>query len=400
MRRMAGAALAVLCLGSIVAACAPVKEPVKEPAPPQPQPPPPPALQPPDSPLPAGSPTLTTDTGFLTGLSNPWDTAFLADGTMFFSERVGPVSVRFPSGTVKPAVTPSDVLVSGAGGTMGIATDASFLFVCYTAPGSARVVRYPYTLNAALETVVVAPGLTVVTFPDGTDHHGCRIRLGPDGKLWITMGDGAIATAPQDLASLRGKVLRVNPDGSIPGDNPFAGSPVFTYGHRNPQGIAFAPGGQPYSIEHGSAIDDEVNKLVPGGNGGWDPIDAFGNYDGYDVDIPMTDFAKFPDAMTPVWHSGSFPPEGRLDSTVAPSGATFLTGSQWGSWDGALVVAFLKDSKARVMVLDGNGNVASSSPFLENGVRLRSAVQGPDGNLYIATDVGGGGGAIWKITPS
>jgi aldose sugar dehydrogenase len=107
----------------------------------------------------------------------------------------------------------------------------------------------------------------------------------------------------------------------------------------------------------------------------------------------MTDLEKFPDAMIPAWRSGD-------SFTLAPSGCTFLTGSQWGSWDGALVVAFLKDSVARVMFLDGNGQVDSVTPILDNGVRLRSAVEGPDGNLYISTDVGGGGGAIWQVVPS
>jgi glucose/arabinose dehydrogenase len=164
---------------------------------------------------------------------------------------------------------------------------------------------------------------------------------------------------------------------------------IYTFGHRNPQGIAFQPGtGQPYSIEHGPDKNDEVNRLVAGGNGGWDP-----NTGGsYDQSHPMTDLQKFPDAMIPAWRSGD-------NGTVAPSGGTFLTGSRWKSWDGALAVAFLKDAKARVMFLDGNGDVSFATPILANGVRLRSAVEGPDGNLYISTDVGGGSGAIWKVTP-
>jgi aldose sugar dehydrogenase len=106
----------------------------------------------------------------------------------------------------------------------------------------------------------------------------------------------------------------------------------------------------------------------------------------------MTDLEKFPNAMIPAWRSGT--------PTVAPSGATFLAGSQWKSWDGALAVAFLKNQRARVMFLDGGGNVTSTTPFLALGTRLRSAVQGPDGNLYITTDVGGGGDAIWQVVPS
>jgi aldose sugar dehydrogenase len=387
-RRMLTGLIVAVSIGSIFAACAPAKEP--------PPPPPPPAagLEPPDSSLPPGSPALNVDANFVTGLSNPWDMAFLSGGTMFFTQRASGVYVRFPDGTITDAVSPSDMLVGGAMGAMGLAVDSGSLFLCYTTSSDVRVVRFPYTLGS--NTVTVGAGVPVVPgIPKANDHFGCRVRLGPDEKIWVTTGDGAIATAPQDINSLAGKVLRVNPDGSAPSDNPFVSKlgddRIYTYGHRNPQGIAFS-GGQPYSVEHGSAIDDEVNKLFRGGNGGWDPVDEFGNYDGFDTFPPMTDFGKFPDAMNPVWKSG--------EPTVAPSGGTFLTGSEWGSWNGALVVAFLKDSKARVMLLDGAGGIVSSSPFLEHGIRLRSAVESPDGDLYIATDVGGGGGAIWKITPS
>jgi glucose/arabinose dehydrogenase len=322
--------------------------------------------------------------------------AFLADGTMFFSERPGSVKVRLTNGTINGIVIPPDVVAADTAGMMGIAVDPTFtsnklLYTCYAATNDVRVVRWQVnnTLNGVVGSTVVVDGI-----PRGADHFGCRIRFSPDGKLWVTTGDAAVGTNPQDLNSLAGKVLRVNSDGTAPADNPFVGQPgddrIYTFGHRNPEGIAFQPGtGQPYSIEHGPAIDDEVNRLVPGGNGGWDPVPG---YDGYGSSVSMTDLVKFPDAMIPAWRSG--------DHTVAPSGGTFLTGSQWGSWNGALVVAFLKDSDARVMFLDGNGNVAFASPILANGVRLRSAVEGPDGNLYISTDLGGGNDAIWKVTPS
>jgi aldose sugar dehydrogenase len=395
--RMIGCA-AVLAI-AVLAACTPAK------APPPAQPPPqdpffglPPV--PPDQGPPPNSPALATDTNFVTGLTNPWDMAFLGDGTMFFTQRPGPVKVRLPVGTINDIVTPGDVVLEGAGGMMGVAVDPSFgsnrfLYTCYLTSGDVRVVRWQVnlTLNG-----VVGSGTPILTgIPHGSDHFGCRIRFGPDGNLYIGAGDGAIATAPQDLNSLAGKILRVTANGNPANGNPFIGQAgddrIYTFGHRNPQGLAFRPGsGQPYSVEHGSAIDDEVNQLVPGGNGGWDPIDEFGNYDGYDTFPPMTDLQKFPDAMIPAWRSG--------DPTLAPSGATFLTGSQWKSWQNEVFVAFLKDSKARVMFLNGNGDVSFTVPVLANGVRLRSAVQGPDGNLYISTDVDGGGGAIWKVVPS
>jgi glucose/arabinose dehydrogenase len=393
-RARLGSAVGVVCLGALLAACVPPK------APPPPPPPPPPPVDPfaglppvpPDQPGPPNSPTVTK-TDLVTGLNNPWDMAFLPDGTMFFGERPGPVSVRLLDGTINHVVTPPDLVASSESGMLGLAVDPNyasnkFLYTCYGATGDVRVVRW--TVNDTLNGVVGAGAVLVQGIPRGVFHFGCRIRFGPDGKLWITTGDNGEGTNPQNLSTLSGKVLRVNADGSAPSDNPFVGTPgddrIYTFGHRNVQGIALQPGtGQPYSIEHGSDWDDEVNQLVAGGNGGWDPVP------GYDQSGSMTDLAKFPDAMIPAWRSG-FP-------TLAPSGGTFLTGPQWKSWEGALAVAFLKDSKARVMFLDGDGDVSSSTPFLELGTRLRSAVQGPDGNLYFSTDVSGGG-AIWKVVPS
>jgi aldose sugar dehydrogenase len=395
--------LAVLCVGLIAAACVPAKQPAQEP-PPQEPPPAPDSPHPPDQGPPPNSPTLTTTTNFVPGLTNPWDMAFLSDGTMFFTQRSGPVEVRLTNGTINTIVTPSDVSSGGAAGMMGIAVDPAFamnpasvtnrfIYTCYTTANDIRIVKW--SVNPLLNGVV-PPGTgtpIVQGISTGGDHFGCRTRFGPDGKLWFTIGDGATGTWPQDLSVLNGKTMRINSDGSAPSDNPFAGQPgiddrIFTYGHRNQQGIAFRPGtGEPYTAEHGPDINDEVNRLVPGGNGGWDPVP------GYDQSVPMTDLQKFPDAMIPTWRSGD-------SFTLAPSGCTFLTGAQWKSWNGALVVAFLKDGKARVMFLNGSGDVSSATPILEFGIRLRSAVQGPDGNLYISTDNGGGSDAIWKVVPS
>jgi glucose/arabinose dehydrogenase len=390
-RNRAGAALAVLCLGLIVTACVPPKSP-----PPPPAPPPPPGLPPapPDQGPPANSPTLTT-TNFVTGLTNPWDMAFLADGTMFFTERPGPVRVRLTNGMVNGIVTPGDVAPAGEAGMMGLAVDPGFasnrfIYTCYTATSDNRVVRYQ--VNNGFNGIVGSATVLVQGLAKANFHDGCRVRFGPDGKLWVTTGDGGVGTAPQDHNSLNGKVLRINSDGSAPPDNPFVGQPgddrIYTFGHRNPQGITFRPGGGvPYAIEHGPTVNDEVNQLTVGGNSGWDPVP------GYNQGVPMTDLQKFPNAMLPAWRSGD-------SGTLAPSGGTFITGAQWKSWANQLVVAFLKDSKARVMFLDGSGNVSFATPFLANGVRLRSAVQGPDGNLYISTDVGGGNGAIVRVVPS
>jgi glucose/arabinose dehydrogenase len=226
--------------------------------------------------------------------------------------------------------------------------------------------------------------------PWSTFHDGCRPRFGPDGFLYITTGDAGVGTSPQSGSSLGGKVLRVDTNGgAASGNNPPAGfdARIFNYGHRNVQGIAFRPSDSlGVSVEHGPTKDDEVNRVVRG-NFGWDPVP------GYNQTVPMTDTTKFPNAVRPIWTSG--------DPTIAPSGATFLAGGQWKAWDGALATAVLKDRQLRLLFIDGNGALTKQSlaDLGANVPRLRSAVQGPDGNLYLATDAAAPNGAIWKVTP-
>lgn len=162
---------------------------------------------------------------------------------------------------------------------------------------------------------------------------------------------------------------------------------IYTYGHRNVQGLAFRPSdGTPFSVEHGPDRDDEFNRLEPGGNYGWDPVP------GYNESVPMTDLVKYPDAIPAAWSSG-FP-------TIAPSGAGFVTGAQWSIWNESLAVAVLKGRELRFVHLNQAGTLVSYfSIALDGGDRLRSAVQGPDGSLYLATDVGGTGGRILRVTP-
>jgi len=384
-RRAGRLALAAIGLAFALSACVP-NQPGLNPAPP-------------DQAPPANSPTLTR-TDVVTGLTRPWDLAFVDADTFFFTQRGGAISVR--DGTNAPAVLtggPTDVVETGEGGMMGIAVDPSFatnrrIYVCFTTSGDNRVVRFDVSsaLTALSNRVDLVTGMTKASI-----HDGCRVRFSPPSRnLWVTMGDAAVGSLPQNINSLNGKVLRISPDTANTGvsGNPFVGRAgddrIYTYGHRNPQGIAFRPSnGQPYSVEHGPDKNDEVNRLVAGGNSGWDPVGC----SPYCQSVPMTDLQKFPGAMIPAWRSGD-------SGTLAPSGATFLTGSQWKSWNGALVVGFLKDARARAMFLDGNGNVSFATTFLANNTRLRSVVQGPDGNLYVATDVGTGQGAIWKVTPS
>jgi glucose/arabinose dehydrogenase len=354
---------------------------------------------------PAGAdPTLTVDPTFVTGLDHPWDLGFLGDGTMFFTQRSGAVRVRLPNGTVNAIVTPSDVRATGGeGGMMGIAVDPQFatrrlIFVCYSssAPtGTAtdnRVVRYKVnaTFNGFTNTRVIIAGMPHNDGAAGR-HSGCRPRFGPDGNLWIGTGDAAQGANPQNKASLGGKVLRVTRSGNgVAGnkgvDKPSSGwNPrIYTRGHRNVQGLCFRPNGHAFSVEHGTGVDDELNLLVSGANYGWDPVP------GYNESRPMTDLQKFPKAKVAKWSSGP---------TIAPSGCTFLSGVQWETFNGRLAMAVLKNSQVRILTLDSAGNLTAQTTVVDTNTRLRSAVQGPDGNLYLATDVGGTG-AIWKVTPS
>jgi glucose/arabinose dehydrogenase len=330
--------------------------------------------------------------------------AFLSDGTMFFDLRSGPIKVRLPDGTVKQIVVPSDVRSTGGeGGMLGIAVDPDlasnpasvtnrYLYACYSTLTDTRVVRFQVnsTFDGVDATVPIITGIPHNEAAGGR-HSGCRPRFRPGtSDLFVGTGDAAIGTNPQDTTSLGGKVLRVDRNGAGIAGNPFFGPTagddrIYTYGQRNVQGVAFrtADSEQPFSAEHGTGCDDEVNKLTPGANFGWDPVP------GYDESRPMTDFAKFPTAVAPVWKSGC--------PTLAPSGMTFLAGPQWKSWDGAAAVGMLKTMKLVIMFMNGAGTVTSTFDGFTPGVRLRSPVQSPsDGNLYIGTD----SGEVWKITPS
>jgi glucose/arabinose dehydrogenase len=205
----------------------------------------------------------------------------------------------------------------------------------------------------------------------------------------VGTGDAAIGTVPQDPTSLGGKILRVNRRGAGVAGNPGGALDprIYSYGHRNVQGLAFRSGtGRPFSVEHGPDRDDEVNRPEAGRNYGWDPVP------GYNEAVPMTDLARFPDAVPAVWSSGR--------PTIAPSGATFLAGARWGAWDGAFVMTALKGEQLRVISFArSRGRILAEETALTDRGRLRTPVQGPDGDLYVTTDIGGGGGSVLRVSP-
>jgi glucose/arabinose dehydrogenase len=339
------------------------------------------------APAPTGPPTLAVTT-LVSGLVIPWDLAFTPDGTLLFTERPGRLKARLGDGTVRLLADISGSLnTDGERGLLGMAIDPGFssnrtIYTCQSnrSPAEVRVVRW--SVAADWTSAVRTADPLVGGIPSTANfHNGCRPRFGADGFLYVGTGDSAQGPAPQSDASRGGKVLRV--------DAATGATTVFSKGHRNVQGLALRPGtSQLFSVEHGPDRDDEVNLLRAGGNAGWDP-----NTNGsYDQSKPMTDLAKFPDAVRPVWASGT--------PTLATSGATFVTGSAWGSWNGVLVVACLKASRLQVFGLDAAGNVTSSTTALQDQFgRLRTPVQGPDGALYVTTS-NGSNDRILRIVPS
>ena len=354
-------------------------------------------VEPPDVPADTMAPVVDR-TVWQSGLSNPWDIAFLPDSTAIITERVGRVRVRRTSGALSTIATIADVLASGEGGLLGLAVDPSFttnryIYTCFSSglagANDNRVVRW----RVAADLTQLTDRTDIVTgLPRAGSgrHSGCRPRFGPDGFLWIATGDAANGVNPQNLQSLGGKVLRVTRDGVAASGNPVLSggdARIYTYGHRNVQGLAFHPvTGAAYVSEHGPSFDDEVTRLSAGGNAGWNPVP------GYNESVPMTDAVRYPGAMPAVWASGA-PARGT-------SGAAFLSGRAWKGWENALVIAQLVGAKLVVLQLDTNGQlVRATNLFSELNTRLRVPVQGPDGALYIATDVGGTSGAIWRVVP-
>ncbi|WP_460957794.1 PQQ-dependent sugar dehydrogenase [Parasphingorhabdus pacifica] len=360
-------------------------------------------------PPPAGS-TLNAEV-VAGGLEHPWAIGFLPGGQALVTERSGRFTLLTgtrPGATARPVDADlGDVRSVGEGGLMGLLVHPDFAenrrFVsCQThqrgGTTDIRLVNWRLSEDGA-SAERLGPLLTGLPINSSGRHSGCRLALAEDGSMLVSTGDTARPPVAQDRASLGGKVLRIDPDtgAPVPG-NPFLASPepnerlIWTYGHRNPQGVAPRPGGQVLIAEHGPDVDDEINLLRPGGNYGWDPSRG-GASGSYDESVPMTDLRRFPGAVPATWSSG--------DSTEAVCAATFLTGSRWGRFEGLLAVTALKGSKLMLFELgpDGTTTLNVSVPRELDGEygRLRAARQGPDGALYVTTS-NGSGDRVLRVT--
>jgi glucose/arabinose dehydrogenase len=380
--------------------------------------PPPPTSGPAASPSPVaaprtGTPELRVEV-VADGLEHVWDLGFLPDGRVLFTERDGRISLLSSD---RPGATAtelnadlSDVYATGEGGLMGLVVHADFastrrFTTCQTnqvddTATDIRLITWELSADGRSATRVANPLLGGLPINPSGRHSGCRPTLAPDGTAFVGTGDTARAAIPQDQNSLGGKVLHIDLDTGGPApDNPFVDDPnparqlLWTYGHRNVQGVAIQPDtGTVYSAEHGPDTDDEVNRLRPGANYGWDPSQG-GTVGGYDESVPMTDRQRFPDAVAAVWSSG--------EPVEAISGAAFLSGPQWGDLDGALAVGALRGQKLLLMGIGPDGAVTGTqipAPLDGQFGRLRAVRLAPDGALLVSTS-NGDDDKILRITP-
>lgn len=332
----------------------------------------------------------------VSGLSIPWGLTFAPDGTMLFTEREGRIRALLVDGTVNTVTADlSDLYKLHEVGLMAIIVDPGFannrrFYTCQGHTGSIVQV-IAWTIDDAYTEATRTRDPLVGDIPADVRHSGCRLRFGPAGNLWIATGDGLTGTSPQDLSSLGGKILRVDAStGAGATGNPFTDAPlVYTYGHRNPQGLALRPGtSQMWAVEHGPLYDDEINLLEPGGNYGWDPVPR------YNERVPMTDLEKYPDAVEAKWSSGP--------QRLATSGGVFIEGAEWGVWEGRLAVASLKDETLRLFEFDAEGTLQSEVIVTElnsRKARFRTPMMGPDGALYLTTSEGDDEDKILRIAP-
>jgi glucose/arabinose dehydrogenase len=301
------------------------------------------------------------------GLDTPWEVAFAPDGRVFVTERPGVIRVIEDGELREEPYAELDVEEIGEGGQLGLALDPDFeengyLYAYYTTLEDGEPVNRLVRLverggEAREEDRVLLEG------PAASIHNGGRVAVGPDGKLYATMGDVSETATAQDREALAGKIVRVETDGSIPDDNPFPGSPVYSLGHRNPQGLAWDADGNLYAPEHGQSAHDELNLVRPGRNYGWPEIEGDERAEGL---------------QTPILQSG--------EETWAPSGAAFV---REGPWEGSVLFTGLRGQSLHRVEFDPNdpSRVTSHEEYLEGEYgRLRTVVQGPDGALYLLTN--------------
>ncbi len=330
------------------------------------------------------------------GLDQPWGFAFLPDGRMLVTEKRGRLRIVAKDGVIsEPIEGVPEVIAHGQGGLLDVALDPAFaenglVYLSYSEPGeegAGTAVARGKLGERRLENVEVI--FRQKPKVSGGNHFGSRLAFSPDGKLFVTLGDRFKFDPAQDLANDIGKIVRINPDGSIPEDNPFVGQEgklpeIWSYGHRNAQGAAIHPvTGKLWESEFGPFGGDELNIPEAGKNYGW-PVVSWGkHYDGTDIPDPP-EHPEFADA---IYH---------WNPVISPSGMTFYTGDAIPGWKGNLILSGLSSRSITRLELDEEKVVGEERIPIRN--RIRDVAQGPDGALYALTDAGNG--KILKLTPA
>jgi glucose/arabinose dehydrogenase len=321
-------------------------------------------------------------------LDHPWGLAFLPDGRMLITERSGRLRVLTRDGAVSaPVAGVPPVFARGQGGLLDVVIDPDFeanglVYISYAEPGergaSTAVARGKLADSRLQDVHVIFRQQPKV---DGANHFGSRLVFARDGKLFVTLGERFKFDPAQEVSNHLGTIVRINPDGSVPQDNPFANQrgarpEIWSYGHRNVQGAALHPeSGVLWAHEMGPRGGDELNVVEPGHNYGW-PLVSWGrHYDGRDIPNPPTrsDFTQ---------------PIRYWDPAISPSGMTFYTSDTIAGWRGNLLIGGL--SSQGLVRLTLRGSTVAGEERISLGARVRNVRQGPDGSVYVLTDESNG----------
>jgi glucose/arabinose dehydrogenase len=336
------------------------------------------------TPKPVRLPVRATDVA--RGLAHPWGLVFLPDGRLLVTERPGRLRLVASDGRLsEPLAGVPAVAAGGQGGLLDVALGPSFardrlVYLSFSEPGpggqSTAVARGRLGERGLEGTEVVWRQAPKV---NSTFHWGSRLVFRPDGTLFVTLGDRlSQREAAQDLGVTIGKLVRINPDGSAPRDNPFVGRngvrpEIWSYGHRNVQAAALDARGELWTVEHGARGGDELNTPQPGRNYGW-PVITYGvDYSGARIGVGTAR----PGMEQPLYY---------WDQVIAPSGAVFYSGDRFPQWRGDLLVGSLQPGGLVRLRLAGDRVVAEERYQLEPNERIRDVRQGPDGLIYLLTD--------------
>ncbi|MFC7333043.1 PQQ-dependent sugar dehydrogenase [Rhodocista pekingensis] len=334
------------------------------------------------------------------GLDHPWSVAFLPDGRLLVTERTGRLrTVQEGRLLPEPVAGLPPIEEVGQGGLLEVALHPDharnrLVYLSYAEPDPSgrghrtAIARFRDGNGTAEDFQVLYRGTS-----DRTRHHfGSRIVFGTDGKLYFSIGDRGTDKRAQDPADSSGSILRLNDDGSVPGDNPFVGRPghlpeLYSMGNRNPQGLAVQPGtGLIWESEHGPQGGDEINIIRAGANYGW-PVITYGKT--YGLGLPIGEGTE---------KTGMTQPELYFVPSLALAGMTFYTGDALPAWKGDLIIALLGGGIVRLDV-EGDRVVAAERLLEEELGRTRHVAQGPDGALYALVDEGAPGGRLVRIDP-